>query len=281
MQIQNGGLLDARKADEPETDRSAYKIVALSVFGLAAVFACGYFLKAFLLEGNWESLLFCFLAGLGFLAFFLLEVFFIREFWLINIIVFGQVLAFLVLFYARFSLIFGLGALAGYLIMLTGVYGGRSTLNDMLKIKFWRISSTTLPKAIAGLALLISVISVGFLGFDQNNFFISQAAFEKFISPFAKLSIVQSFAPGFDLSLPAGELIKNIATNEIENNSQAKNLPAAVRSQLVDQTAKDLQAAFSGAAGVALDFKATASENIYRVILAKISGLSEIGRAHV
>jgi len=273
--MENGGLLNTTKPEDIEADQSVWKIIVLAAIGLGCAFLAGYFLKDFLIQGGLNSLLFCFAAGAGFLIIFILEVLFLKTFWLTNLIVFVQTLGFLSLFYDKISQNFLLGALVGFLIFLWGIYSGRTEIQDMVKIRFWRVSERALPKAITGLALLISVISVGFFSFTSDNFFISQATFEKIVLPFNKLSIIQSFAPGFDLSLPISEMIKNMAISQIQNDSQLKNLPAAAQNQVIDQTVKDLQTKISDSIGVPFNPQATASQTLYQMMIGKISELPE------
>jgi len=271
--MENGGLLDVRKPEELEADQSVWKIIVLAIIGLAFSFFCGYFLKSFIIQGQLNFLLFCFLSGIGFLILFLLEVFFIKTFWLANLIVFCETLAFLSPFYDRISQNFVLGALASFLILVWGIYSGRVEISDMLKIKFWHVSSRALPKAITALALLISIISVGFFSFEENNFFISPSTLEAVISPIVKLSIVQNFLPGFDLSLSVDAVIKNIATNQIEGNSQLKILSSSAKKELINQTAKDFENKIFDYTAVPLNPQIKASQAVYEIMIAKVSHL--------
>lgn len=271
--MENGGLLNARKPEELEADQSVWKIIVLAIIGLALAFFCGYFLRSFIVQGQLNFLLFCFLTGIGFLIVFLLEVFFIKTFWLANLIVFFETLAFLSPFYDRISQTFLLGALAGFLILIWGIYSGRVEISDMLKIKFWHVSSRALPKAITALALLISIISVGFFSLEENNFFISQSTLEAIISPIVKLGIVQNFLPGFDLSLSVDALVKNVATGQIEGNPQLKILPQNAKNQLIDQTIKDSENKISDYIGISLNPQIKASQAVYEIMVTKVSQL--------
>jgi len=123
------------------------------------------------------------------------------------------------------------------------------------------------------LALLISIISVGFFSFEENGFFISEPTFEKIISPFAGLGIIQSFLPGFDLSLSVDALIKNITTNQIEGNSQLKILASSAKKELINQTVKDFESKISDYTGVSLNPQIKTSQAIYEIMVTKVSQL--------
>ena len=53
-----------------------------------------------------------------------------------------------------------------------------------------------LPKAIAASALFVGIAYVGAVGAGGKEFFISQSAFEKIISPVINMKIVQNFCRG-------------------------------------------------------------------------------------
>ncbi len=260
----NGGLFN-KIGDEIEADRSVPKIVILAAIGVIFSFFFGYFLKLFILEGRLDFLFFCFLAALGFLIFFLLGVFFVKTFWIISLIIFLQTLGFLAPFYDNLSKILGIGTLISFLIFLSGVYAGRLELENMLKIKFWRISKKTLPKVITGLALFGSIVYVGVVGSGEKEFFISPVVFEKIVK----------FVPGIDFSLPVETLIKNLAVKQIEDNAQLKLLPESVKKELINQSTKEFEQKISDFVGIPLNPKLKASEVVYEIIVEKFNNLPE------
>lgn len=272
--MDNRGLL-SKDTIEVEADKSISKIVVLAIIGAAFSFFFGYFLKIFLLEGQFNSLLFCFLAGLGFLVFFILDVFFIKTAWLANLIIFLNVAAFSAPFYDRLSQIFGIGALISFLFLIWGGYSGRRELENTLRIKFWRISRKAFPKAMIALALFVAVVYAEVSNFEigEKEFFISKTTFEKIISPAANLGIIQKFLPGFDLSLPIEKLIENLAVNQAEKNSQFNLLPETAKNQLINQSVADLEKEISNFIGGPLNPQATTSDALYDIIVSKFSGL--------
>lgn len=262
-----------------DTDRSIFKIIVLAVLGIISSFIFGYFLKLFIFESRLDFLLVSFSSLLVFLAIFLLGAFFIKSRTRISQIIFLESLAFSAMFYDKLSITFAGGVLASFLILLWANYSGRLELENTMKIKFWRIGKKVLPKAIVALALFIGIAyisSIGSVGAaDGKEFFISQSVFEKIISPVINMKIVQSFLPGFNLSLPVGELAKNLAVNQIEQNSQLKLLPAAAKNQLINQAAKELEDKFSDIIGAPVNPKIGTLETLYRAMVKKFSELPE------
>ena len=271
---ENKGLLN-KDINEAEADKAIAKIVIFAIIGTAFSFLFGYFLRLFIFEGQSDFLLFSFLAGLGFLIFFLLNVFFIKNLWLVNLTIFLGALAFSASFYDQLSKTFGIGVLISFLILLLANHAGRQELENMLKIKFWRVSKKIVPKAITALAVFVGIVYVGVADFniERKDFFISQTTFEKIISPIANIGIIQKFLPGFDLSLPTEKLIENLAASQIEQNPELKLLPESVKNQLIDQSVRELENKISEFTATPLDSKAKASDALYEIIMKKFGNL--------
>ncbi len=260
---------------EVEIDRSMPKIIALAAAGIIFAFFFGYFLKLFVLESRTDYLIFSFSAFVLYLTVFLLNVFFIKSGSRISSIIFLESLALLGVFYDKLSLMLGLGVLASFLILLWANYSGRLELENMLKIRFWRVGKKTLPKAITALALFVAVAYAGVGSFGENDFFISSKAFEKILSPIAEMKIVQNFLPGFALEKPFDEFIKDLAKNQIEQNPQFKLLPQKAKKELVNQTAKELEKKASDLIGGPVNSKIKTSDLLYQTMVSKFKELPE------
>ncbi len=267
------GLLN-KESTEVELDKSITKIVVLAVASLVFSFLLSYFLRQFILNGQFNFLLFSFLAALIFLSVFLLMTLFIKSAWRANLIIFFNVLVLAMPFYDRLSKNVSIGLFVSFLIFIWANYAGRQELKNMLKIKFWRISKKTIPKAIVALAVFVGFIYAGVISAQTNGFFISRTTFEKIISPLSKSGLVQKFFPGFDLSLPTGELIQNLAVNQLEQNSQLNLLPESAKKQLINESIEDLRNEISSFTGSPLDTKTTALDELYNMVAAKFSALS-------
>jgi hypothetical protein len=264
----NKGLLN--KTDEVETDKSAYKIIVLAVIGIIFSFLFGYFLKFFISTGDWNFLLFSFLASIGLGIFFLLNVFFIKTFWRAYLIIFLEILALLIGFYDQFSIVLGLTALVSFLILIAGHSSGYSELRNMLSIKFWRISKVALPKLI-GVLIFFSVAAyinnVQATISTKEGFFISSAAFEKIV--FLTTPLIQKFLPEFNPFLKVEELFVNLAKKQIEQEPQLKLLSENYKKQLINQATKELEQKVSEFIKAPFNSKAKVSEAVYEAMVYK------------
>lgn len=267
--------MDLPTTDGVSLDRSMTKIIILAFFGVAFSFASGFFLQVFMVNGGGNNLLFSSLAALGFMAVFLLCVFFIKTGWMVNLAVFIQSLAFFALFYDRLSPMVGIGAVLGFLFFISGIYAGRNELENSLEIKFWKISKKILPKAIAGIAIFAGVICASFIDVGSKEFFIPRGAFNAVVSPMTDSGLLEKIVPGLDFSGSTEETIRNIAMREIENNPQLKILPDSIKEELAGKTVQEVENQTAGLAGTQLNFQSKLSDTIYDFLAVKFYSLPE------
>lgn len=271
--------MGATPINETEIDRSIIKITILATLGIALAFFFGYYLKVFFVAGDWNQFWIASLLALGFLIIFLLDVFFIKSLQWIAIVIFLESGALLAGFYDQFSKSLLAGALLAALILFLAHFSGHSEMKNLLKIKFWRVSKIVVPKALAAIALFVSIAYYANLQgnvLGREDFFISRSSFEKIIAPSNPL--IKKIVPEFDLSLSTGELINKLAQAQVEGNPQAKILPEGAKKQLVAATTSDLEKKINDFLGTTLDTKAKVSDAIYGAMIKKVSGLSDESR---
>ncbi len=261
--------------DGVSLDRSMIKIIILALFGVVFSFASGFFLQVFMVSGGGNNLLLSSLMALGFMAVFLLCVFFIKTGWMVDLIVFIQSLAFFALFYDRFSMMVGAGAVLGFLFFISGIYAGRNEIENALEIKFWKIAKKVLPKAVAGIAIFAGVICASFIDINNKDFFISRSAFNAVVSPITDNGFLEKILPGFNLAGSTEEMIRSIAVREIENNPQLKLLPNSVKEELLGRAIQEVKSQTMGIAGTQLNFQGKLSDTMYDFLAVKFYSLPE------
>ena len=162
---------------EKKSSAPILKIMFLAFLGIVFSGFFGYFLKSFLIAQDFNSALILISSLILFWSVFIIQTFFIKSVWISYLIIFLECLGLVGVFYKNIS---NNGIQAGigitFLILILANQKGRQELEDFVKIKFWRISKTILPKAIAAVFLFSSVIYV--YGFPtEEGFFISKQAF--------------------------------------------------------------------------------------------------------
>ncbi len=271
-------LLDKVSSNEAEVDRSMVKIGALAAVGVISFFLFGFFLKLFILEKAGDSFIFLAVAAIVFLIIFFFQIFFIKTSQWINLIISLESLGLAVGFYDKISSTLLLAVLAVFLILLWANYSGRREFQNTLKIRFFQISRIVFPKAIMGLALFASVAYYDLSGLGDfastgknQEFFISQSSFEKIILPTAGIVNKLNISPEIDFSLPIGDLVKDMAKKQIEENSQFQTLPQAMRNQLIVKATKEIETQISDFFGVPTESKSTISEMLYKAMVDKFN----------
>lgn len=249
------------------------KIIFLAFLGIIFSVSFGYFLKSLIIAQDFNSVLILISSLILFWSVFVLQVFFIKSAWTSYLIIFLECLGLIGIFYKD---ILNSGIQTGigitFLILILANQRGRRELEDFVKIRFWRINKTILPKAIAAIFLFSSVIYV--YGFPtEGGFFISKQAFEKILLP--NKVLIDKFLPGFDFSSTLNEFAKKSVEKEISESAQFKNLPAFAKNQLIAQSAKEFENKISEMAGVKIDSKLKISDAIYEALKNKLINLPE------
>ncbi|MBI5079124.1 hypothetical protein HZB06_00390 [Candidatus Wolfebacteria bacterium] len=256
--------------NEVEIDRSDSKIAVLAVLGVISFFLFGYFLKSYFWGGDLNFFWFSLGSLSVYLIIFLFQSLLIKSVKKTNLIIFFESAALLAGFYDRFNRQILAAAFIVFLFLLWGNYNGVRQLRDSVKVKFWRVSKATMPKAIAAAALFGSVV---YMNVGAGDFFLSRAAFEEILNP--SVLIVQKFVPNFNFSFSVNELAANLAEKQISETPQARLLPKSVKAQLAAQSAKELENQFSSFLGASIDPKLKISEVIYETLKNKFLNLPE------
>lgn len=281
---------------EDKTINRTSKIFFLAVCGAVSASFYGYFLKIFILSGEFVYFAISFTAAVGFGAVFLVNSIFIKSLGRANLIIFFECLALAAgaLFAPALSAdrlfsglaagfsekitqitpIFGLAFFAAFLLFIFGNYGGYAELQNSLKVKFWRVSRAVLPTAILGLIIFGTAVYAGnFSGPSADKFFVSEQAFEKIITVSAA-PFIQKFFPEFGLSLSVQDLIAKMAENQVERNPRFKILPNSLKKQLVNQATAEFKERTLELAGSPVDFQKNPGRAIYGVLVFQFNQLT-------
>lgn len=276
---QDKGLLN-KYVDGAEVDWSILKIIVLAAIGIGFAFLSGFFLNSFMADGQWNFLAFSLACVLIFLTFFLLNVFFIKALWRINLIIFLESLALLAGFYAIFissPMFFLVAGAAIFAVLVLANYAGWRELHNMIEIRFWRIAKAVLPKAVLGVAIFVGVIYYAALEpkiVGGKEFFISQNNFEKLINPLTPL--IERFFPQIDFSSSVGDLIADLAESQIESGFDPKlvnNLNKNAKGGLVNQIGNDLRQRLLTYLGPSFNFDLKTGAALYGFLAEKHLGM--------
>ncbi len=264
-----------RWALDSDAHHSILKMVALAVVTVFFAFTLSYFLKVFFGTGNLSSLIILLLSAVGFLTLFLLNVVFIKTMWRSNLIIASESIGLLLGFWDEFSFGLLLGCFFVFLLLVLANYSGTSELENMLKIKVWKVGKRALPKAMLALSLFISLIY--YLALNRNlalwpnNFFISEQTFEKVIFPTEPF--IQKFFPQFEFQVTTDEFLHRLAESQVDEAVKSQNvgkLPDSLKAELIAKSASDLGGKFASSLGIQLESQDTVAGTLYKALVQRI-----------
>lgn len=263
--------------DNVDIDRSMLKIAVLAVLSVGSFSLFGYFLKLFFQNNDIQSASIAGFFTVLFLIAFLFQTIFIKSLKINVLIIFLSCVGLLGAFYEQISNSAVLiGAALVFLSLFFANLNGVRELKNSLKISFWKINKTILPKAIAAIFLFMSIIYIYANTTGNQEFFISQKSFEKIVlSP--AIIVAQRFYPEVDTSLTINELAVNLAKKQIQEIPELSVLPPAAQKMMVNQAAAEFEKQIVGYIGDSINInkKATIGEIIYETIKSKFNSLSE------
>ncbi len=263
-------------SDSVDVDRSMFKIAVLAVFSVVSLSVFGYFFKLFFQGGEGKLFLISGLSAIIFLIFFTLQTLFIKSLKINSLIIFLSCVGLAAIFYNIVNSAILIGIALVFVALFFGNINGVRELRNSLKINFWKINKTVLPKAVAAIFLFISIIYIYGNSAVNGEFFISQQNFEKIVlSP--SIIVAQRFYPEINLSLTINELAVNLAKKQIEESSELNILPLAVKKTMVNQAAAELEKQISGFLSIpeSTGKKSTISETLYEVLKNKFNAFPE------
>ena len=272
---QDKNLLN-KNVDGADVDTSIIKIVVFGFLIVISVIIFSYFLKSLIAGSTFQNMTLVSVSALLFLSFYLLSVFFIKGLWHIDLIFFIASVGLLAVFYEHISYVLVVTAIVVFMLLIFGYYSGRNELQNMLEIKFNRVSIKSLPKAIMALALFVGA---AYYVINGDNFIISSENFSRAL--YSSNPIIKRIVPEFDLSASVEKVINDLALKQIDGNPQMAVLPKLAKEKMSYEIAKELKNKIEKFVGVPINIDLTVNDALYSVAVEKYSQFSENGKVLV
>lgn len=239
------------------------KVALLALAGIIFALGFSWFLRAFLLSGEWSQLIISTCFALGFLVVFTLQTFFIRSNMHFAIAFLLQSLGLMAFFLSSTVSVLVLFVVV-YLLLLSASHGGRKILDNTLKIDFWNISKLVAPKGIIAMTLLVSVFIPLHLQKHRDQLPLSLATFDKVLA--SSNVFIKRFYQDFDSSQTVEQMARAATERQLATIPQAKNLSPREREVLIGRSVQDFYEQLSGYTGVKIDPKQPVSVVAYGVL---------------
>ncbi|HEX8994225.1 MAG TPA: hypothetical protein VF803_03170, partial [Candidatus Paceibacterota bacterium] len=208
-------------SNEPNADaigtKGLLKIGILAAFGVGFALGFSWFLRVFLLSGDWNQLWFIAVFALAYLVIFTLQTFFIRSNSYFALVFLLQSIALIGFFISLSTPIIVLFVVI-YGMLFSASYSGRKILDNTLKVDFWNISKLVAPKGIVVMTLLVSVFVPLHLQSEGDRFPISSGVFDKILQ--GSTSFIQRFYPGVDTSKSLEVFARTATQQQIESHPE-------------------------------------------------------------
>lgn len=276
------------QSQELETDKSLLKIFFLGVLAALFSFSAIYSFNQFLLTSRFGYLGWSLVTSTGFLVMVILEVLFIKSLAKLNLLIFLQSVAPLLVFSARlfpkpsYLLLSGAGIFFLLLMMITSQ--GVRLIANSVKIRFFGLADIILPKAVTALLVFMSVILyLNYFEWGKFNDRLGQASVDQIL--ILSKPIVRFWFGDFSFNQSAGDFLKIISESQLKNlkpeliGSQIEELdlnfdrlsPQA-KNVLIEQSAKELRITLEKKLGP-IDLKEPINELVYHRIKDYINNL--------
>ena len=248
------------------------KIGILAAIGILSAVGFSWFLRIFLLGGDWMQLLWALLCALAFLVIFILQTFFIRSNIHFGLVFLLQSFA-LIGFFFNATLPITIMFVVIYAMLYSTSYTGRKILDNTLKVDFWNISKLVAPKGIIVVTLLVSVFVPLHLQTSGDGIPLSAAAFDAILR--SGNVFMQRFYPGIDTTKSLEQFARTATEQQLNVIPGANALPANAKEQLVRKGMQDVYKQVFSATGVQVNPKDPLSKSAYAVLQKKFNGLQD------
>lgn len=248
------------------------KIGTLAFAGVLFALGFSWFLRSFLLSGEWQWLGWSTICAVAYLVVFTLQTFFIRSnvhfafaFFLQSVALLGSFITFTTPIVTLFVLV--------YTLLLSASFGGRKILENTLKIDFWSISKLVVPKGIIALTLLVSVFIPLHLQANRDVLPLSLATFDKVLA--SSNVFVQRFYKDFDPSKSVEEIARTATEQQLAALPQAQDLKPRERELLIRRAMEDFYKQIFDYTGVAVNPRDPLSKAAYGILEQKFGALQD------
>lgn len=264
-------LIDKRASLQRENSNYFVKLILMGLLSAATAFIFSWQLDLLLhSDGSDLFVSTTIFAGL-FLIIFLLQSIFIRDrsqaaFWMLIDSAALTAVFIVKSYYAVLVLVLIC------LILYWAKYSGDKVAKNNLRLDFWQVSRTVLPKAIIAIALVAGIFSPIYLKTSSALPF-SSGIFETILA--SSGGIVGKFFPGVDPNSSISKITRSIAENQISQMPEVNILPQAYKDQLIKTGSNELYNQISGFLGIAINPSLKLSDALFEAAKEKFMALPD------
>ncbi len=244
---------------ESNVDTSMPKLVAIYIVNILSAGFLGYVTKLIITDGGVSAgnILIATLVSFAFLSLFLLQALFVKSMKTQGLLVLLETLALAAPFIFFWSWTFMLAVALLLFFLMNAIRSGMKEMDNQMKIGFRAIEKRTLPTAVTGLALFVSIIYVTVNGVGAS--FLSKDAFRIMLKPADP--IAQSLlAKDFSIGMTMEKFAETLAVKQF--GPAYTTLAPSMKKQALTEVLTQLRAQATGY-GISFKNSDTVSDAFY------------------
>lgn len=149
-----------------------------------------------------------------------------------------------------------------FILLLWGALSGRAEMENSLEIRFFRITRRPLSQTITALSVVAILLYVP--QWQNKEDFISQKSFDSIFA--TSRGVAGRLYPEFNFNSDMNALAQSLAQTKLNENSQYKLLPPAVKEGLVEKTSVEVVKSLGDNLGLELTGEEDIGTVLYRYI---------------
>jgi len=269
-------IMTAKIISEAEIDRSLVKIILIGFLIVATVFSFTYFLDFSFKNFQFRYLFFAAASVAVALILIILSVFYIKSFNKLIIIAFLSSFISLASFYPNLSAVIVIGAFVFFVFFLLAYYRGFKVVNNLIKIRFFFVASSILPKAATAFLLFATFVFFNYY-FDIESNRFNDNLNKIFVASFVKISepVFKIFLSNFSFQDSTDELIKLVVEKRINSLiPDFSRYPSTVKEKILNEAFIEFKKNIEKQIGL-VEGNKPFSETVFDLIKTNLDNLAE------
>ncbi len=228
----------ARQSDAANVDLSRTRLIIMGVLNILAAGWLGYALEAVVANGGLDggNIFAVIIGNIIFLSLFLLQLMFIKAMKIQAMLALAETMALSLFFLQHWSWLMALAVALLFVFLLSAIRQGMTEMDNQMKIHFFRIEKSLLPKTITALSLFVSILYVDING--VGTAFASKETIRAILKP-AEPVVQLVVSSDFSVDMTVAEFAGSIAAKQF--GDAFTSLPAAAKILAVSEIANQLR----------------------------------------
>ncbi len=182
--------------------------------------------------------------------------------------------AFTIPFYKSFSITLGIAFVLLTLFLFSAFYRGRKAIENMIKMRFFRISHIVSESLITAVVIFFTTVLIVTSGLSVSRERIDQ------LVKILVVPVVERQVEGFTPGMSVGEMLSVLSEDKLSSDPRFISLPDYAKEEIIKESAEESKQRIEEIIGVEIDANDTIGGNIHNVIQSKLSDLTPAAKIY-